>query len=54
MTELKIPQVNANDDSVIITKVLAVNSELVKRGDVLFEFETSKAAVDFEAPEEGY
>jgi pyruvate/2-oxoglutarate dehydrogenase complex dihydrolipoamide acyltransferase (E2) component len=54
MVELKIPRENANDDFVLITKVHTKDGEKVNMGDILFEFETSKAAVEFEANHNGY
>ena len=51
--EILIPQENANDESVIITSVIS-NGSSVKKGDVIFEFETSKSVIDFEAPADGF
>lgn len=53
MVEIKIPRENANDDVVLIVAVHRVNGDQIARGDVLFEFETSKAAIEFEAQEDG-
>ena len=53
MAEIKIPRENANDDHVIITKIHFHNGSAVKKGDVLFEFETSKASIEFEAGFDG-
>ena len=53
MTNIKIPRENANDDTVLITKVFFKNGDIVKKGQILFEFETSKAAIEFEAPCDG-
>ena len=54
MANVKIPRENANDDFVLITKIHAKVGEKVNMGDILFEFETSKAAVEFEATHNGY
>ena len=54
MVDVKIPRENANDDFVLITKVHAKDGEKVNMGDILFEFETSKAAIEFEATHNGY
>lgn len=51
--ELRIPRENANDDQVIIGKVLVRSGDVVSEGDVLFEFETSKASLEFVAPISG-
>ena len=53
MIDLKIPRENANDDTVLINKIFFKNGDKVNKGDVLFEFETSKASIEFEAPEIG-
>ena len=53
MIDLKIPRENANDDNVLINKIYFKNGDKVNKGDILFEFETSKAAIEFEAPEIG-
>ena len=54
MIDVKIPRENANDDFVLITKVHAKNGDKINLGDILFEFETSKAAIEFEATHNGY
>lgn len=54
MVEVKIPRENANDDFVVITKVNVKNGDKIEVGDVLFEFETSKAVVEFESIHNGY
>lgn len=54
MINLKIPRENANDDFVLVTKVFAKAGDKVNLGDILFEFETSKATVEFEATQSGY
>jgi pyruvate dehydrogenase E2 component (dihydrolipoamide acetyltransferase) len=54
MVEIKIPRENANDDFVSILVVNVKNGDEVNLGDILFEYETSKAAVEYEAPYAGY
>ena len=51
--KLKIPQENANDDFVIITKLLFKNGDFVNKSELLLEFETSKATIEYEAPISG-
>lgn len=51
--ELRIPRENANDDQVIIGKVLVQSGDTVSEGEVIFEFETSKASLEFVAPTSG-
>ena len=54
MTDVKIPRENANDDFVLITKIHVQVGDKVETGDVIFEFETSKASIEFEASNSGY
>jgi sugar O-acyltransferase (sialic acid O-acetyltransferase NeuD family) len=51
---LHVPQENANDDKVRVVSVNFGNLEFVKRGDSLFEFETSKSIVEYESPVDGF
>lgn len=53
MVEIEIPRENANDDDVVITHIFVEQYQKVDVGDVLFEFETSKAAVEVSASETG-
>lgn len=54
MIEVRIQRENANDDVVLITKIMVENGQKVVEGDVLFEFETSKAAVEISSPSNGF
>ena len=47
--KLKIPKENANDDFVTISKIFVQDGQLVQQGDLLLEFETSKATIEYEA-----
>jgi pyruvate dehydrogenase E2 component (dihydrolipoamide acetyltransferase) len=51
--KLKIPQENANDDFVTVTNFFFKNGSFVNKGDLLLEFETSKATIEYEAPTSG-
>lgn len=53
MYKFVIPQENANDDNVTITSVNVKNHQEVKKGDILFEFETSKTVIEVEAEKDG-
>lgn len=54
MTDLIIPQENANDEKVRVSKILFENENFIKKGDVILEYETSKAEVEFESPVSGW
>jgi len=54
MLELKIPRENANDDTVLVTSIKVQNGQFLKTDDIIFEFETSKASIEFGAPSDGY
>jgi len=54
MIDVLIPRENANDDSVLITEVKVSSGAFVEKGTPLFEFETSKATFELEAPLSGY
>ena len=54
MFEVRIPRENANDDSVLISKVTKTSGDYIQKGDLLIEFETSKALIELTAPESGY
>jgi pyruvate dehydrogenase E2 component (dihydrolipoamide acetyltransferase) len=51
--ELRIPRENANDDQVIVTRINFSSGDNVSEGDIILEFETSKAAAEFIAPTSG-
>lgn len=54
MVEVKIPRENANDDSVLISKVAVKNGDYVEKDDLILEFETSKATIEITASESGF
>ncbi|MDB9892074.1 2-oxo acid dehydrogenase subunit E2 [Amylibacter sp.] len=54
MTDIIIPQENANDTEVLITNILVEEGAFVTQGSVILEFETSKASVELESVVEGY
>jgi pyruvate dehydrogenase E2 component (dihydrolipoamide acetyltransferase) len=51
--ELRIPRENANDDQVIVTRINFSSGDKVSEGDIILEFETSKAVAEFVAPASG-
>lgn len=54
MVEIKIPRENANDDSVLVSKVAVKNGDYVEKDDLILEFETSKATIELTASESGF
>ncbi len=54
MQVLRVPLLNANEDEVAIVDVRAQEGAEVRSGDVLFVVESTKAALDVEAPCSGY
>lgn len=50
---VKVPLENVNDDSVTVTGILVSQGDRVREGDVLLVIETSKAALEIEAPTTG-
>src|ERR1700730_36653 len=54
MQVLRVPLLNANEDEVAIVDVRVQEGAQVRSGDVLFVVESTKAAVDVEAPISGY
>jgi sugar O-acyltransferase (sialic acid O-acetyltransferase NeuD family) len=51
---INVPMVNANEDEVVIRGVRVEEGRRVQAGEILCSVETTKAAVDVEAPVEGY
>jgi len=51
---VKVPRVNANEDTVVLVKWLAETGAAVSRGDSICEIESSKAVIEVEAPRDGY
>jgi sugar O-acyltransferase (sialic acid O-acetyltransferase NeuD family) len=54
MQVLRVPLLNANEDEVTIVDVRVEEGAEVRSGDVLFVVESTKAALDIEAPCSGY
>jgi len=53
MTPVNIEQVNVNDDTVTIVNILKKDLDEVKKNELLFEIESSKAVVEVESPKSG-
>lgn len=54
MKKILVEKINANDDFVYIKKIYFDNYEFVKKGDILFDIESSKAAFEVINETEGY
>ena len=54
MQVLRVPLLNANEDEVDVVDVCVRNGSEVRSGDLLFILESTKAALDIEAPCSGY
>ncbi len=54
MAEVVVPRETVNDDYVIFLRWLVSDRTLVKTGDSIAAFETSKATVSLEAEHDGY
>lgn len=53
MIEVFVPRDNVNDDTVIVRRIHVDPGELVAKGQLIVEVETSKTSIDIEAPESG-
>ena len=53
MTPINVEQTNVNDDVVTIVNVLKKDLDKVKKNEILFEIESSKATVAIESPKSG-
>jgi pyruvate/2-oxoglutarate dehydrogenase complex dihydrolipoamide acyltransferase (E2) component len=53
MTKILVPRENVNDESVVITKIHVLNGQVVKKGVVVVEIETSKTNIEIESPKDG-
>jgi sugar O-acyltransferase (sialic acid O-acetyltransferase NeuD family) len=53
-TPILVPLLNANEPEARLVAVHAQNGQSVRKGDLLFTIETTKAASDIEAPEAGF
>lgn len=54
LSKITVPMLNANEPEATLVEILAPPSSVVKPGDVLFTIETTKAASDIEAENEGF
>lgn len=54
MNPIIVPHETVNDDSVVVLDWTVEDGSYVKQGDILGEIETSKAALDIEAPSAGF
>lgn len=52
--KLVVPTINVNDDKVTLGSIEKENLEIIKKGDTLCSFETSKATEDFHSEYEGF
>ena len=53
MTPINVEQTNVNDDVVTVVNVLKKDLDKVKKNEILFEIESSKATVEIESPKSG-
>jgi len=53
MYKIIVPKENVNDEEVTIVKVISKDKSMVKKGDSIFEIETTKVNIDIEAPIDG-
>jgi sugar O-acyltransferase (sialic acid O-acetyltransferase NeuD family) len=51
---LKVPMINANEDSVVIASLEVHEGASIKKGDVLAVFETTKSTYEFMAKNDGF
>jgi len=54
MIEIYAEKINANDDYLVIQSIKKNNNEFVKKGELLFEIESSKAIVEITSKDTGY
>jgi pyruvate/2-oxoglutarate dehydrogenase complex dihydrolipoamide acyltransferase (E2) component len=52
--QLTIPQINPNDEEVILVRFLVEDGDLVRKGDAVVEIETTKVTQELEAPSAGF
>ena len=52
--DLSVPKVNSNDDYVKILRWYVKDGAAVRKGDIIVDFETSKATFEFEAEHDGF
>jgi sugar O-acyltransferase (sialic acid O-acetyltransferase NeuD family) len=54
LSEILVPLLNANEPEAKLVEIHVVEGQAVKKGNVLFTIETTKAATDIEAPLAGF
>jgi len=54
LQEIRVPQESVNDQTLIVLELFFQASDLVKKGDIVAELETSKTTLTVEALETGY
>lgn len=54
LQEIRVPQESVNDQTLIVLELFFRASDLVKKGDIVAELETSKTTLTVEALESGY
>jgi len=54
MTEIKVPQINANDESVVLVEWAAAEGARINEGELLAVLETSKITYELVAQTDGY
>lgn len=52
--ELRIEQINVSDDKYLLASIMVESGSFVRKGDIVYSVESSKATVDVEAPCDGY
>ena len=52
--EIRIPSLNPNEEEVFVAEVLVAVGDKISEGDILLVLETSKAAVELDAPGDGF
>ncbi len=54
MKSIKVPHLTPNEDFVSVTKIFKNNGSKVKKGELIFEIETTKTSVEIESEHSGY
>src|SRR5689334_12907701 len=54
LQEIQVPLLAVNDTSLTVVEISFPNGSLVKKGDMVMVFETSKTTYDVEAASDGY
>ena len=51
---IRAPRLNANDDAVVVSRVLVKQGDVVRKDAVLAEVESDKSTFEVQAPEDGF